>query len=1256
MAISKRIGKYVFLVCAILAGSSFVFAQSVRQYPALLWKISGKGLKKESYLYGTMHVSNRVAYHLSDQFFDAVKSADVVGLETNPSEWLYNMELIGELSKASGVGLYSPYSGNFYKSVFGMKFPDKTVYQSVLSFDPEIINALLYRNDKSQENFQENTYIDLFIFQTASKLNKQVISLEDFRQAEIMSKLALVPDSELGIEEDNSGYNSRNLSGVSQKIEDAYRNADLDAIDSLTRMIESKNMQSFLLHKRNVFFLNTIDSVLQSGKSLFSGVGAAHLPGAKGLIELLRARGYAVEPVQPKQTKKSVKEQQKLEGIVKNLPKQKHFASDSLFSVVIPGRLTKIMDFDNIKYFINADMVNGNFYTIARLKTNAVLNNYSIEAMMSKLDSLFFENIPGKMQVKKVIETNGYKGFDIVSKTRSGDIERYHIYFTEIEMLLFKLGGKGDYVNTTAGKEFFSSIRFENKSTNQSVFEPSTKGFKVTIPNEYNFSRNDYVGVIGLVEDLSAYDKNSKMYYGVKHAVYNDFYYLEQDTFELNRLAAYTLQNFDFKKEIKTEMIQEFGMPSIRIQAKNNIGLYFHGKIIIKGIHYYLVFSIGQDKDAFERSFFKTFELNNFNYLCEIKEIKDKELGFTTKDETSNTPAGKFNEELNKLYKVLKDSMNPKKEDYYDFDYYSKVKNYYSPSSHEYVEIFFEKYNSYDYREKKELQNRLQKNLGETFSMNLRKLKESDENGIWFTEYLQTDTATVRALLVKVIVKAGAVYQVKVPLDTVIGLSGWAKAFYENFDVKDTAIGKDIFKYKFNELLNDLISSDTAISKKAVYSLSNSIGMEKAYLNDFLEFISSDKLSKVSPEAKAQLFVNGGVMGSDKITDIYSKLYDAYTDSAYLQICLIKGLAYCKTQKAHQTILNLLLKEAPLVGDPGVAGDVLKAMQDSLELCVPLFPKLLKLTENKEYLEPVYKMLSVLVKNKLLPVASLSGIKDKILFDANSELKRYHSSQTGKSKAANQYSIANKDLGMEETIELIKSNIRDMSTRKMLRNKTSMDVYNAGSQPLLLNYVYIIAPLYFTDPSSKTFIDKTRKIRNEQLALPAFVYLLKHKITLNDTLVKYYARNVLTRSYFYNELVNEGVSNLFPNEFLSQELLNESALKTYMKLNSYGSFEQESKDSLLLYRVLPAINKYETGKIYIYKTPKNKFGISKWSAVFVNNKDGKTPSSNMQILKLNEMFHEKLSDSEIENSILDDFSNTFRSRISATNEGVSFDY
>jgi hypothetical protein len=42
-----------------------------------------------------MHVSSRVAYHLSEQFFDALKSVDVVGLETNPGDWLVNMEKTG---------------------------------------------------------------------------------------------------------------------------------------------------------------------------------------------------------------------------------------------------------------------------------------------------------------------------------------------------------------------------------------------------------------------------------------------------------------------------------------------------------------------------------------------------------------------------------------------------------------------------------------------------------------------------------------------------------------------------------------------------------------------------------------------------------------------------------------------------------------------------------------------------------------------------------------------------------------------------------------------------------------------------------------------------------------------------------------------------------------------------------------------------------------------------------------------------------
>src|ERR1700748_952368 len=87
------------LIYFLIFSFFLIFAQAQKKYPALLWKISGNGLKKPSYLYGTMHVSNRVAYYLSEQFFDALKSVEVVGLETNPAEWLDNMEKTGELDQ-----------------------------------------------------------------------------------------------------------------------------------------------------------------------------------------------------------------------------------------------------------------------------------------------------------------------------------------------------------------------------------------------------------------------------------------------------------------------------------------------------------------------------------------------------------------------------------------------------------------------------------------------------------------------------------------------------------------------------------------------------------------------------------------------------------------------------------------------------------------------------------------------------------------------------------------------------------------------------------------------------------------------------------------------------------------------------------------------------------------------------------------------------------------------------------------------------
>jgi uncharacterized protein YbaP (TraB family) len=38
-----------------------------KKYQSLLWEISGNGLKKPSFLYGTMHVSDKLVFNLPDQ-------------------------------------------------------------------------------------------------------------------------------------------------------------------------------------------------------------------------------------------------------------------------------------------------------------------------------------------------------------------------------------------------------------------------------------------------------------------------------------------------------------------------------------------------------------------------------------------------------------------------------------------------------------------------------------------------------------------------------------------------------------------------------------------------------------------------------------------------------------------------------------------------------------------------------------------------------------------------------------------------------------------------------------------------------------------------------------------------------------------------------------------------------------------------------------------------------------------------------------
>src|ERR1700733_6591037 len=74
IGIMKRFCAVFFAVIPLFLYSQAQPKIKEKKYPSLLWEISGNGIKKPSFLIGTMHVSSKMAFHLPDSFYIALRS------------------------------------------------------------------------------------------------------------------------------------------------------------------------------------------------------------------------------------------------------------------------------------------------------------------------------------------------------------------------------------------------------------------------------------------------------------------------------------------------------------------------------------------------------------------------------------------------------------------------------------------------------------------------------------------------------------------------------------------------------------------------------------------------------------------------------------------------------------------------------------------------------------------------------------------------------------------------------------------------------------------------------------------------------------------------------------------------------------------------------------------------------------------------------------------------------------------------------
>lgn len=261
----------------------------------LLWQISGNGLQKPSYLFGTFHLMCKDDVQFSDQLKTAVANASTVYMELDMDDPALMLSGMMMMTMKGGKKLTDFYSQEEYRKI-EIFFKDSL--SAPLSFlqtmKPFMLVALLYPK--------------MMPCKTVSGVEEELMKLvkaqkKEIKGLETMELQAAVFDS-IPYEEqakdllksiDSMELNRKNFDTMMR----VYKSQRLSAIEALFNKSELgiQNHEDILLTKRNLNWVEQLGTVLKK-ENVFIAVGAGHLVGKNGLITLLRKKGYKVVPLQ----------------------------------------------------------------------------------------------------------------------------------------------------------------------------------------------------------------------------------------------------------------------------------------------------------------------------------------------------------------------------------------------------------------------------------------------------------------------------------------------------------------------------------------------------------------------------------------------------------------------------------------------------------------------------------------------------------------------------------------------------------------------------------------------------------------------------------------------------------------------------------------------------------------------------------------------------------------------------------------------
>lgn len=258
-----------------------------------LWKIEGNSLEKPSYLFGTIHITCDAT--IEDDVKKALDETTQIVLEIDMDDPAMLSKMMGGMYMKDGKKISDLVSEEDFTIMDSLIIREAGMSLKMIeTMKPFFVMSMLYPKmlDCPMQSFEQE------LIKIAVEQNEAILGLETIEdQLQVFEDIPYedqVADL-LRTAKDNLAYDKETF----VKMLELYKNEDITA---MVDMMDDENMSSVskhqdkLLYNRNRNWIPRIGDYAKEQPTFF-GVGAGHLAGEFGVINLLRAAGFTVTAV-----------------------------------------------------------------------------------------------------------------------------------------------------------------------------------------------------------------------------------------------------------------------------------------------------------------------------------------------------------------------------------------------------------------------------------------------------------------------------------------------------------------------------------------------------------------------------------------------------------------------------------------------------------------------------------------------------------------------------------------------------------------------------------------------------------------------------------------------------------------------------------------------------------------------------------------------------------------------------------------------